>query len=47
MSSHSLLIVRLVLLAAFVGFVAAFVAGQYDFVRSLVTVLCLACIGVG
>lgn len=45
MKSHSLLIIRLILLLAFIGFVAGFVAIQYDYVRSLVTVLCLSCIG--
>lgn len=47
MRSHSLLIIRLVLLLAFVAFVAGFVLSQYDYVRSLVTVLCISCIGVG
>jgi hypothetical protein len=47
MRSHSLLIIRLVLLLAFTGFVAGFVVSQYEYVRSLVTVLCLACIGIG
>lgn len=39
------MIVRLVLLLAFIAFVAAFAASQYEYVRSLVMVLCLACIG--
>ncbi len=47
MRSHSLLIIRLVLLLTFIGLVAAFVVSQYDYVRSLVTVLCLSCIGIG
>jgi len=47
MRSHSLLIIRLVLLLAFIAFVAGFVVSQYDYVRSLVTVLCLSCIGIG
>ena len=47
MKSHSLLIIRLVLLLAFIAFVAAFVVSQYELVRSLVTVLCLSCIGIG
>jgi len=47
MKSHSLLIIRLVLLLAFSGFIAGFVVSQYDYVRSLVTVLCLSCIGIG
>jgi hypothetical protein len=47
MKSHSLLIVRLILLLAFIGFVAGFMVSQYDYVRSLVTVLCLSCIGAG
>jgi|PlaIllAssembly_1097288.scaffolds.fasta_scaffold456550_3 uncharacterized membrane protein len=47
MKSHSLLIIRLVLLLAFIGFIAGFVVSQYDYVRSLVTVLCLSCIGIG
>jgi hypothetical protein len=46
MRRHSLLIVRLILLLAFIGFVTGFAASQYEFVRSLVTVLCLSCIGV-
>jgi hypothetical protein len=47
MKSHSLLIIRLTLLLAFIGFAAGFAVSQYDYVRSLVTVLCLACIGIG
>jgi uncharacterized membrane protein len=47
MRSHSLLIIRLTLLLAFISFVAGFVVSQYDYVRSLVTVLCLSCIGIG
>jgi hypothetical protein len=47
MRSHSLLIIRLTLLLAFIGFVAGFAASQYEFVHSLVTVLCLSCIGIG
>jgi len=47
MRANSILIIRLVLLLAFVAFVAGFVVGQYDYVRSLVTVLCLSCIGIG
>jgi len=47
MRSHSLLIVRLVLLLAFIGFVAGFVVSQYDYVRSLVIVICTSCIGIG
>jgi hypothetical protein len=47
MKSHSLLIIRLVLLLAFIGFVAGFAVSQYELVRSLVTVLCLSCIGIG
>jgi len=47
MKSHSLLIISLVLLLAFIGFIAGFVVSQYDYVRSLVTVLCLSCIGIG
>jgi uncharacterized membrane protein len=47
MRSHSLLIVRLILLLVFIGFVAGFAVSQYEYVRSLVTVLCLSCIGIG
>ena len=47
MKSHRLLFIRLILLLAFAGFVAGFAASQYEFVRSLVTVLCLSCIGIG
>jgi uncharacterized membrane protein len=47
MRSHSLLIIRLVLLVAFVGLVAGFVASQYEYVRSLVTIICMSCIGAG
>jgi hypothetical protein len=47
MKSRSLLFVRLILLLAFIGFVAGFLVSQYDYVRSLVTVLCLSCIGIG
>lgn len=47
MRSHSLLVIRLVLLATFIAFVAAFAVSQYEFTRGLVTVLCLACIGIG
>jgi uncharacterized membrane protein len=47
MKNRSLLIIRLILLVAFVAFVAGFVASQYEYVRSLVTVLCLSCIGAG
>jgi hypothetical protein len=47
MKSHSLLIIRLVLLLAFTAIVAGFVVSQYEDVRSLVTVLCLSCIGIG
>lgn len=47
MRSHSLLIIRLVLLATFIAFLGAFLTSQYEYVRSLVTVLCLSCIGVG
>jgi hypothetical protein len=47
MRSHNLLTVRLILLLAFIGFVAGFAVSQYELVRSLVTVLCLSCIGIG
>ena len=47
MKGNSILIIRLVLLLAFIAFVAGFVVSQYDYVRSLVTVLCLSCIGIG
>jgi len=47
MRSHSLLFIRLILVLVLIGFVAGFVASQYDYVRILVTVLCLSCIGVG
>jgi hypothetical protein len=47
MKGRSLLIVRLALLLAFLGFVAGFAISQYEDVRSLVTVLCLSCIGIG
>jgi hypothetical protein len=47
MRSRGLLIVRVALLLAFVGFVAGFAVSQYELVRSLVTVLCLSCIGIG
>jgi len=47
MRSHSLLIIRLILLLAFIGCVAGFAVSQYEDVRSLVTVLCLSCIGIG
>jgi uncharacterized membrane protein len=47
MKGNSILIIRLIILLAFIGFVAGFVVSQYDDVRSLVTVLCLSCIGIG
>ena len=47
MRGNSIPIVRLILLLAFIGFVAGFVVSQYEDVRSLVTVLCLSCIGIG
>ena len=47
MRSHSLLIIRLVLLLAFIGFVAGFAVSQYETVRSMVIVICLSCIGIG
>ena len=47
MRSHSLLVIRLTLLLAFIGFVGGFAVSQYEYVRSLVTVLCLSCIGIG
>jgi len=47
MKSHGLLIIRLILLLAFIGFVAGFAVSQYELVRSMVTVLCLSCIGIG
>ena len=47
MRSNRLLIVRLVLLLALVGFVAGFALSQYDYVRSMVIVICLSCIGIG
>jgi hypothetical protein len=47
MRSHSLLIIRLILLLLFLGLVAGFAVSQYEMVRSLVTVLCLSCIGIG
>jgi hypothetical protein len=47
MRSHSLLVIRLILLLASIGFIAGFVVSQYEYVRSLVTVLCLSCIGIG
>jgi hypothetical protein len=47
MRSHSILVIRLVLLLLSLGFVAGFVVSQYEYVRSLVTVLCLSCIGIG
>jgi hypothetical protein len=47
MKSHSLLIIRLTLLLAFIGFAAGFAVSQYELVRSMVTVLCLSCIGIG
>ena len=47
MRVNGVLVIRLVLLLAFIGFVAAFAASQYEYVRSLVTVLCLSCIGIG
>jgi cell division protein FtsB len=46
MKANSILIIRLILLLALVGFVAGFAASQYELVRSLVTVLCLSCIGI-
>jgi uncharacterized membrane protein len=47
MRGNSILIVRLILLLAFIGFVGGFVISQYEYVRSLVTILCLSCIGIG
>lgn len=47
MRSHSRLMVRLVLLLAFAGLTAGFAASQYEFVRTLVIVLCLSCMGAG
>jgi hypothetical protein len=47
MKNRILLFVRLILLLAFIGFVAGFAVSQYEMVRSMVTVLCLSCIGVG
>jgi len=47
MKSHGLLIIRLTLLLAFIGFAAGFAVSQYELVRSMVTVLCLSCIGIG
>jgi hypothetical protein len=47
MRSLSLPIIRLGLLLLCIGFVAGFAVSQYDYVRILVTVLCLSCIGVG
>jgi hypothetical protein len=47
MRSLSLPIIRLVLLLLCIGFVAGFAVSQYELVRSLVTVLCLSCIGIG
>jgi uncharacterized membrane protein len=47
MRVNSILIIRLILLLLFVGFVAGFAVSQYEYVRSLVTVLCLSCIGIG
>ncbi len=44
---NSILIIRIVLLLVFVGFIAGFVMSQYEFVRSMVTVVCLSCIGIG
>ena len=47
MRSNSILAIRIVLLLLLIGFAAAFAASQYEDVRSLVTVLCLSCIGIG
>jgi hypothetical protein len=47
MRGNSILIIRLILLLLLVGSVAGFVVSQYEYVRSLVTVLCLSCIGIG
>jgi hypothetical protein len=47
MKANSILIIRLLLLLLSLGFVAGFVVSQYEYVRSLVTVLCLSCIGIG
>ena len=47
MRSHSLLIIRLTLLLAFIGFVAGFAVSQYEDVRSMVITICVACLGLG
>ena len=47
MKANSILIIRLILLLALFGFVAGFAVSQYELVRSMVTVLCLSCIGIG
>ena len=47
MRVNSILVMRLILLLAFVALVAGFMVSQYEYVRSLVTVLCLSCIGIG
>lgn len=41
------MMLRLLLLLLFIGFVAAFAASQYDMVRSLVIVICTSCVGIG
>jgi hypothetical protein len=47
MRANGLLALRILLLLLLTGFVAAFAAGQYDMVRSLVTVICTSCVGIG
>jgi uncharacterized membrane protein len=47
MRGNSILIIRLILLLLLVGSVAGFAVSQYEYMRSLVTVLCLSCIGIG
>jgi hypothetical protein len=47
MMANRVLILRILLLLLLTGFVAGFAASQYDMVRSLVTVICTSCVGIG
>lgn len=47
MRGYGAIIVRVLLLLLFTGFVVGFAASQYDMVRGLLTVICSSCIGIG
>ncbi len=47
MKANGVMVLRILLLLLFTGFAAGFAASHYDMVRSLVTVICLSCIGIG